>query len=319
MKFESAAWAFAAAIAFATQVAHSQNYPEKTVRIVGPAGPAGSVDIVARLFAEFLPTQVGQNAIVENVAGAQTLIGARQVARAAPDGHTLLFAASISAYPVFSKDPQVEVARDFEFVSMVMRAQEIVAVSASRPWKTVADLAAYSKANPDKLNYASYGQQVRILTETLRHAAGITGTHIPFSSAPPAVQAVASGDVDFILATIAPLRPLVASAKIRLLAVTTNQRSKYLPDIPAISESGIKVPDLTVWMGAFAPRGTPRPVVDKLNAVVREFIRQPQYAKRLEGLGFEPYANSPEEFRSFFVIEQNSNVATGKMIGIAPE
>jgi tripartite-type tricarboxylate transporter receptor subunit TctC len=304
---------------FAPHAVRAIDYPEKPVRIVVPTGAGGAVDVVARLLGNFLQPRLGQSVVIENKPGAQTLLGAKYVAHTPPDGHTLLFSASISAFPVFSRDPGVNVSRDFEFISTVIRTPVIIAVNASRPFKTFADMAAYSKANPGKLNFASYGRTVWLMTEMLNQATGIKATHIPFSVPPQAAQAVASGDADYFISTISNLQPVVESGRVRMLGVTTNARSPNLPDIPSLGELGIKSDDLVTWMGLFAPTKTPRSIIDRLNSEIHEFLRQPEIIGRLKTMGFEPYATTPEEFRDFFQREEKSSIEAARAMGIKPE
>jgi len=302
-----------------TAPAHALDYPGKPVHLVVPTAPGGGNDLVARLLAGFLQTRLGQTFVVDNKPGAQNLVGTKYVALAPADGYTLLVAASISSFPVFNKDPGFEVANDLAFISPIMRAPEVLAVNASRPYRSVADLSAVSKTNPEKLNFTSYGFLLWLQTEMFTKAAGIKATHVPFSNAPEAAKAVASGDADFLLASLATVRSFVNRGELRLLTTTANERDPEIPDVPSLREAGVKMDDLTVWIGVFAPKGSPRPIIDKLNLEVRAFVADPTINAKLRAVGFTPFASSPEEFKLAFQTEEARMIEVGKELGIKPE
>ena len=304
---------------FGTASAHALDYPSKPVHIVVPTAPGGGNDLVARLLAAFLQARLGQTFVVDNKPGAQNLVGTKYVALAPADGYTLLVAASISSFPVFNKDPGFAVANDLAFISPIMRAPEVLAVNAGRPYRAVADLSAISKANPEKLNFTSYGFLLWLQTAIFNRAAGITATHVPFSNAPEAAKAVASGDADFLLGSLATVRPFVQRGELRLLAITANERDPDIPDIPSLREAGVQLDDLMVWIGVFAPQKTPRPIIDKLNAEVRAFVADPTIGAKLKAVGFTPFASSPEDFKLAFKAEEARMIEAGKGLGIKPE
>jgi tripartite-type tricarboxylate transporter receptor subunit TctC len=299
--------------------AHAMDYPSKPVHVVVPTAPGGGNDLVARLLAAFLQTRLGQTFVVDNKPGAQNLVGTKYVALAPADGYTLLVAASISSFPVFNKDPGFEVAKDLAFISPIMRAPEVLAVNAARPYHAVTDLSAVSQADPGKLNFTSYGLLLWLQTEMFNRAAFIKATHVAFSNAPEAAKAVASGDADFMLASLATVRSFVYRGELRLLTITANQRDPDIPDVPSLPEAGVKMDDLKVWIGVFAPRGTPQPIIDKLNAEVRAFVADTTTSAKLRAVGFTPFASSPEEFKLAFQVEEARMIAVGKELGIKPE
>jgi tripartite-type tricarboxylate transporter receptor subunit TctC len=183
----------------------------------------------------------------------------------------------------------------------------------------VADLSAISKTDPGKLNFTSYGFLLWLQTEMFNRAAGIKATHVPFSNAPEAAKAVASGDADFLLGSLATVRSFVQRGELRLLAITANERDPDIPDVPSLREAGVKMDDLMVWIGVFAPKGTPRPIIDKLNAEVRAFIADPTISAKLRAVGFTPFASSPEDFKLAFQTEEARMIGVGKELGIKPE
>jgi tripartite-type tricarboxylate transporter receptor subunit TctC len=302
-----------------TASAHALDYPSKPVHLVVPTAPGGGNDLVARLLAGFLQARLGQTFVVDNKPGAQNLVGTKYVALAPGDGYTLLVAASISSFPVFNKDPGFEVVKDLAFISPIMRAPEVLAVNASRPYHAVADLAAISRADPGKLNFTSYGLLLWLQTEMFNRAASIKATHVPFSNAPEAAKAVASGDADFLLASLATVRSFVNRGELRLLTITANERDPDIPDVPSLREAGVKMDDLTVWIGVFAPKATPRPIIDRLNAEVRAFVADPTISAKLRAVGFTPFASSADEFKLAFRAEEARMIAVGKELHIKPE
>jgi tripartite-type tricarboxylate transporter receptor subunit TctC len=304
---------------FGAASAHALDYPGKPVHIVVPTAPGGGNDLVARLLAAFLQARLGQTFVVDNKPGAQNLVGTKYVALAPADGYTLLVAASISSFPVFNKDPGFAVANDLAFILPIMRAPEVLAVNARRPYRAVADLSAISKENPEKLNFTSYGFLLWLQTAMFNRAAGIKATHVPFSNAPEAAKAVASGDADFLLGSLATVRSFVDRGELRLLAITANERDPEIPDVPSLREAGVKLDDLIVWIGVFAPKGTPRPIIDKLNAEVRAFVTDPTISAKLRAVGFKPFASSPEDFKLAFQTEEARMIEVGKDLGIKPE
>jgi tripartite-type tricarboxylate transporter receptor subunit TctC len=304
---------------FASAPGNAMDYPGRAVHVVVPTAPGGGNDLVARMLAAFLQNRLGQPFVVDNKPGAQNLVGTKYVALAPSDGYTLLVSASISSFPVFNKNPGFEVAKDLAFISPIMRAPQVLAVNAARPYRTVADLSAISRADPGKLNFTSYGLLLWLQTEMFNRAAGIKATHVAFSNAPEAAKAVASGDADFLLASLATLRSFLNRGELRPLTITANERDPEIPDVPSLREAGVKMDNLTVWIGVFAPKDTPPPIVDKLNSEVRAFVADPTSSNKLKAVGFTPVASSPEEFKLAFQSEEARMIEVGKELGIKPE
>ena len=311
------------ALAIVTGLGHlqaqAQTYPSAPVHIVVPAAAGGNTDLVARLFAEFLTSRLRQPMIVDNKPGADTLIGNQFVARAAPDGYTLLFATSNASFAVAAKNPGIDVASELDFISPVVRGALVLAVNASRPVKSIADLTAYSRANPGELNFASFGKASWLYTEMLNSRGGITAVNIPFGGLPQAVQALASGEVDYALATPQLLKASLDAGKVRMLAVMLKNRSDYVPGLPGLAESGLDIDDLITWFGLLAPKGTPRAIIQLLNGEVAEFLKQPSAVARLEVLGLEPFATTPEAFREIFLREEKALKDTAAALGVEPQ
>ena len=308
-----------ALIGAAASSAQAQTYPDHAVHIIVTAAPGGGLDLVSRIFADFMQNRTKNSVVIDNKAGAEVLLGTKFAATQKPDGYSILFATSISAFPVFTKNPGVDVAKDFEFVSMVMRAPQILTVSSKKPYPTVQALIAAGKAAPGKLNYTTYGQSILMMSAVFNQTAGIVAVHIPYSKAQDSAQAIVRGDADYFLASLGTLQPWMSGGEMKLLAVTSKDRNPNIPDIPSLPELGVNTPDMNVWMGVFAPRGTPKDIVEKLNALVADFCKDADQAKHMRDLGFEPHANSPEAFKSFFEIEQAAYVESGRAMGIQPQ
>ena len=309
----------AAAMLSVATAPKAQEYPTETVQIVIPAAAGGGLDLIGRLFAKFLSEKLSRDVIVQNKPGAQTLLGAKFVAMAPPKGHVLLFATSITNFPVFIKNPGMEVAKDLEFISLVLQAPQIVTVAASSPDKTVADLVARAKTKGGNFFYASYGQSIWLMTEMFNKAARIDAKILRFNGGAEAALAIERGEADYFLSSVGTIRPALDAGRMRMLAVTSRGRNPNLPSVPSLPEAGVNTEDMQIWMGLFAPKGTPRPIIDKLNGVVVEFTKQKEPADFMRSLGFEPTSTTPEQFRDLFVREEAAFVKIGKELGIQPE
>jgi len=306
-----------AAVAVAAHVvapaAHGQAYPAKPIQLVVPSQPGGGLDVVARLFAAFVEPRLGQPVIVENKAGAQTLLGNKYVANAAPDGYHLLFTTPSTPFPALYKKPGIDVPEQLAFISMVLRAPQIVAVNAR--YGSLQDLAKASRGGK-KLIFASYGSVLHLQSLLLNEALGIDARALRFSSSQDAAKAVAAGDADYLLASAATLKPWQKLGTLRPVAVTTNTRSDEMPELPSLKEAGVTAEDMTIWMGLYAPKGTPKAIVDRLNAEVRAFAADEKAAQTMRSLGFNPYPTTPEAFRAYYLAEQKSLVDAADKFGV---
>jgi tripartite-type tricarboxylate transporter receptor subunit TctC len=300
-------------------VAQAQEYPTETIQVVIPTTPGAGMDITGRLFAKFLQEQIGRDVIVLNKPGAQTLIGAKFVALAPPKGHVLLFSTNITNFPVFIKNPGIDVSKDMEFISIVLRAPQIITVPTSAPDKTIADLVARSKTRPSDFFYASYGQAIWLITEQFNRAAGIQAKILRFNGGAEAALAIERGEADYFASSLATIRPALEGGKMRMLAVTSHARNPNIPDVPSLPEAGVNTEDLQIWMGVFAPKGTPRPIIDKLNKIAVDFTKDPTAAAFIRSQGFEPTSATPEQFREMFIREEQGFIKIGKDLGIQPE
>jgi tripartite-type tricarboxylate transporter receptor subunit TctC len=290
------------------------NYPDKPVKIIVPFAPAGPTDVVARLIATKLSERLGKQFYIENVVGAGGNTGMGQAARAAPDGHTILFVSSSyvvnpSLYPKIPYDPY----KDFVPVTVAGDAPNILLVHPSVPAKTVAELIDYVKANPGKVSYASAGTGTtpHLSGELFRLSMKLDIVHVPFSGAGPAIQSIAGGHTPMAFTSLPPAIPLIKDGKIRALAVSAAKRVATLPNVPTLAEAGLPDQEADTLQAVLVPAGTPRPIVDFLYSEIKAIVALPDINERFEVLGLEPVTNSPEEFAAQI---RNEIVKWGKVI-----
>ncbi len=287
------------AFAQATSTSSGQAYPSKPIRIVVGFTPGGGVDINARLLAPKLTEDFGQQVIVENRPGAGTNIANEFVARAAPDGYTLLInTAAVAINMSLYKKVGYDALRDFAPLSLFSMSPNILVVHASVPVKNLKEFIALAKARPGQLNFSSAG------AGTTQHLAGElfnlrTGTkmvHVPYRGSAPSLTALISGEVDLTYANIPAISAHVKAGRLRPLANLGPKRSDQLPEVPTMREAGIKGVEVVVWYGLLAPAATPRDIVAKLGDAIARAARAPDTRQRLLDLGAEPVGNTPEEF-----------------------
>ena len=291
-----------AAAAVCGVTAHAQGYPSKPVTVVVPFSPGGATDIMARTLAERLNKRLGQPVIVENKPGAGTMIASEYVAKAAPDGHTVLLAASsLGIAPALYSKVNYDPVKDFTPISLVASVVHVLSVHPSVPAKNVAELITWVKANPNKANYGSVGAgtSTHLESELFNTMAGVNMTHIPYKGSAPALMDLVGGNLQVMFDAYASSGPFIRDNKIRLLAVTTAQRSKLLPDVPTVAESGLPGYEAMPWLGFVAPAGTPQPVVDKFHAELMEVLKEPAVQEKFAALGLDIIGNSPKEFGEF--------------------
>jgi tripartite-type tricarboxylate transporter receptor subunit TctC len=276
-----------------------QQYPTRTIRIILPTGPGGSVDHGARILAEKLRERLGQSVVVENRAGANTIIGTAAVAKAPPDGYTLLFVSSshVLVPLVVSKLPYDPI-RDFAPVGTMAYTPYVMVTHPSLPVNSVQQFIAYAKSKPGALNYGSSGVGLgsHIAAEVFSTMTGTRMQHVPYKSGGQVVSELAGGQVQVSWNSVGAVAPLVKAGKLRALAVSADSRVPMLPDVPTFSEAGVPQFQERVWLGLFAPAGTPKPIVNKLSDEMARILRSPDVRKTLEMQGLVPFISTPESF-----------------------
>jgi len=292
-----------ASVGVVGDLAAADAYPLKPVRIIVGFPPGGFVDLTARLVAGPLGAALGQQVVVENRGGAGGIVGTETAARAAPDGYTLTVG-SAGTHAVnqslYRKLPY-NVLRDFQPVARLADAPSILAVHPSLPARSVKDLIGLARARPGQIMYASAGSgtSTHLAAALFEHLARVKLVHVPYKGGGPAIVDVVAGQVPVTFGTAASVSPHTRSGRLRGLAVTGGQRSAVLPNLPTIAESGVPGYEMLNWLGLFAPAGTPRAVVERLNAEILRVVRSPEVRERLNAAGAEPSPLGTEEFAAF--------------------
>jgi tripartite-type tricarboxylate transporter receptor subunit TctC len=294
----------AAAVTLAATAAAAQGYPNKPIRLVVTFPPGGAPDILARLFAD--KAQLGQPIVVDNKPGAGGNIGAEMVARAPADGHTLVMG-TVGTHSIngalYSKMPY-DMVRDFTPVAHVASAPNLLVVNNDLPVKTVAELITYMKANPDKLSFGSpgVGTSVHVSGELFKSLTGTQMIHVPYKGRQFAIPDLVGGSIQVMFDNMPSALPMAKEGKIRALAQTTAKRSAAAPDVPTVAET---VPgfEATTWFAVFAPAGTPREVVARVNAEMQRVFKLPDVADKLKALGLEPWISTPDELARYQAAE----------------
>jgi tripartite-type tricarboxylate transporter receptor subunit TctC len=303
----------AACLALYATAAVAQPYPSRPITIVVPFAAGSGTDSITRIIGQHLSVALGQSVVVENKVGASGVLAATYVARAAPDGYTLLMATNSthSANPYLFKNLSYDPVKDFAPVARAGSYVFMLVVNKDIPAKTLGELVAYAKANPGKLTYASGNTTGIVAGETLKSKAGIDILHVPYKSTPPAINDVLGGRVSMMFIDLAPGLEHVRAGNFRALAVTTKERSALLPDLPSLAEAGIPGYDVTSYAALFAPAGTPKEIVDRLNAEVQKIIANPEAKARIAITGFDAFSGPPETLAAFI---QSELVNWGKLI-----
>ena len=281
------------ALCAAAAGALAQGYPANPIRIVVGFPPGGGNDIIARLVGAKMQEAWGQPVVIDNKPGANSIIAAEFVAKSAPDGYTLLVNATggMSVNPVLYAKLPYDSLRDFVPISMVGSFPLVLVVHPSVPANSVQELVAYAKANPGKLNYSSGSTAFQVASEMFKQMTGTEVRHIPYKGSAASITAVIAGDVQMTIVDTPPLMPQISAGRVKALAVTSAKRSASMPEVPALAET---VPgyEMVLWIGVFAPAGTPREVADKLNAEVVRIVKLPEVRETLDAMGVEPLGNT---------------------------
>ncbi|CAM3850221.1 Bug family tripartite tricarboxylate transporter substrate binding protein [Bordetella tumulicola] len=272
----------------------------KPISLVIPFSPGGSTDPVGRIIAPHLSKELGQPVVVENKPGAAGAIGAAYVARAAPDGHTILLNTGVVAvHPNTLKNPGYDVRTDLIPVTQLAAGPYTLIVNPKLPVKTIQELVAYGKANPDKLFYGTSGTggSLHLLTEFFKHETGLKMVHVPYKGNGPVVAALVGGDIQLAFDTIPGSRALASDGRVRILAVTSLKRNSLLPDVPTMDEAGFPGFEAETWTGIFLPKGTDPAIVKRYNEALVKVLQIKEVQESLAQIGYVVVGNSPEAFK----------------------
>ena len=309
------------ALAFGTAVAGAEEWPTRAVQVISPFSAGNANDIVGRIVLDQVSRQIGQSFIIENRPGGGGVLGAAVVAKAEPDGYTvLLHSSSLSSQVVLHKALPYDPIRDFAPVVLFGIQPSVLVAAPSKGFKTIADLVAAAKAKPGALNYASagIGSASHMAAERLRLAAGINVQHIPFRGPVEAFAEVMAGRIDFYFLPIAPALSVIADGKVVALAVSTPGRAPALPNVPTVAEAGYPDAEYLFWGGLSLPANAPRPVVDKLHDETQKALNLPAIQERLAKLGVQPRPMSVEQLGKFFRDDVAATVKLAKDAHISP-
>ena len=309
----------ASLVAAAAFAATAADFPSKPIHIIVPNPPGGTVDIVARSAAQGMG-QIGQPVMVEPRPGGNNVIGSEAVARAAPDGHTILLGGTHTTINPLMRKLPYDGLNAFQPVALLAATPNVIAVNAASPVRTLDELIAAAKSQPGKLNLAtsSPGNGIHLTSERFQSLAGIRTNYVPFQGGVQAALAVAAGHADVFVGPLSDAAPHVASGKLRLLAVTSAQRSELVKDVPTLAESGFPGFQALQWFGVFAPAGTPRPVIEALHRELVKAYNAPEIKAQVEATGSYVAADTPEEFAAFIRAEVAKYAKLGRAAGTKP-
>ena len=282
-------------------------WPDKPVTLLVPFPPGGSTDLIARTLAPKLQEKLGGTFIVDNKGGATGTIGAGMVAKAAPDGHTILVSSLgpfVIAPHLLAKVPY-DALKDFDYITVAVQAPNVLVVPAKSPHKSMADVIAYEKANPGKMSFASSGNgsSDHLTAELFWLQTGTSGLHVPYKGGGPVMTDLLGAQVDSSFMNVNTAMPQILAGKLRALSITSAKRSPLLPNVPTLEEIGVKDAHVYSWQAIAAPRGLPADIKSKLHAAIVAGLNDPQVKAKLLDLGFEIVANTPEQFTAYQAAE----------------
>lgn len=306
-------------LGLATMEARAEVWPTKPLRAIVPVGAGSTTDIIPRVVFEQLAVQLGQSIVVENRTGAAGTIGSAFVAKADPDGYTILaHGSALTISPALYSNLGYDPARDFAAVVPFGITPSVLVVSPARGWKTVGDLVAAAKAKPGALNFSSVGvgSATHLSAERFRVSARVEAVHVPFKGGAEAMTEVIAGRTDFFFGPVALVLPQIQEGKLTALAVNAAKRSTALPNVPTTLEAGFANAEYPLWLGMFLPAKTPREIVDKLNRETLKALQEPKVRDKLAALGFDPMIMTPAEFAAHVEKEIAVNAALVKAAGL---
>lgn len=293
------------ALSVASLAAQAQAWPSKPLRYIVPFPPGAFNDSLGRIMSSELPKALGQPVVVENKPGGNTIIGTEAAARSAPDGYTLFGAALPFAVIQSLYKTPFDVTKDFVPITLAGVTPNLLVATPSAPFNSVRELLAFARANPGKLNYASTGNGTsnHLSFELFKAMTGTAITHVPYKGSAPAVTDLIAGQVQVMFDNTPNVLPHVRGGKLKALGVSSKRRSNLAPEVPTVDEAGVPGYEVSVWFGILAPAGTPRDIVQRLNAEMVKIIRSPEITDRFAKAGVEPVASTPEYFADFLRAE----------------
>jgi tripartite-type tricarboxylate transporter receptor subunit TctC len=301
-----AALAFAAGLLAASSAARAE-YPDRTIQIVVPYTPAGTVDLLARALGPRLTAAWGQPVVILNRPGAGGSVGAEQVAKSAPDGYTILLSTNspLTTNLALYQNLGYDTLRDFEPVILAGENALVLAANPALPVKNLTELIALARTEPGKLNAGTSGNGStgHLALATLNKQAGISITHVPYRGGLPSLMGAIAGEVQLVFSDIVPAMPQVHDNKLTALGLTGLRRARIAPDIPTFDEQGLKGFSITAWIGAVAPKGTPSDIVHRLNLEIGRALKDPEFADQIIKIGIDPLGGTPEQFATFLGTE----------------
>jgi tripartite-type tricarboxylate transporter receptor subunit TctC len=304
-------WSSLATLLLAPLAVHADTYPSKLIKAIIPFGAGSATDVVPRIVFERLGPELGQTIVVENRAGAGGTLGSGAVAKADPDGYTLLgHSSALAIGPAIFPNITYDVAKDLSSVLMIGSNANVMIVPMARSWKSVGDFLVDARAKGSSINFGSVGvgSAVHISAEKFRRAAGFEATHVPYRGGPEVITDILGGRIDFYFCPLSTALPLIREGQVRALVVSTDKRAAELPDVPSMSEAGLKDGVSTVWIGVFVPSKTPRDIVDKIHAAGVKVLAEPAMQASLTKLGVEPYPLDPAAMDKLVASEVAANM-----------
>jgi tripartite-type tricarboxylate transporter receptor subunit TctC len=306
---------------FAATTAHAENWPSRLIKATIPFGAGSATDVVPRLVFDRLAAELGQPIVIENRAGAGGTLATALVAKAEPDGYSILaHSSALTIAPAIFPNLAFDATRDLAAVLMIGSSANVMIVPSSRSWKTVQDLIADAKAKPGSISFGSVGigSAVHISAEKFRLAAGIEATHVPYRGGSEVITDILGGRIDFYFAPLALALPLIREGQVRALLVSTPARLADLPDVPTPKQAGLQNADSAIWFGVFVPAKTPRDIVDKFHTAGMKVLNDPATQASLKKLGVDPLPMTPVQMDDFVKRETAANLDVIRAAGIKP-
>ncbi|CAB3812469.1 hypothetical protein LMG1860_00550 [Achromobacter denitrificans] len=313
---------FLCSAAILATAAHAAGYPQRAIRIIVPFAAGGITDVMGRTIASHLSAELGQPVIVENRPGASGMIGCEAAAKAEPDGYTLLMAgiAPLGTNPVMYRQIRYDPVQSYEHIGLVAKQPLVVVVSKAVPAGSIQELAAYLKKRPQgDMFYGTSGSSYQLITEAFNAQLGVKMTHVPFKGTTPAIEAMLGGQIGFMIDPYSTMGALVKAGKVKALALTAETRSDAAPELPTVIEEGMPGFEASSWQGLLAPAGTPREIVQTLNAALVRILASDEIKRNFAASGVQPSPSSPEEFRRFIVAENQRWKQVAAASGIQPQ